>query len=227
MECNVPTDIVFSFTGFALRGGKTGPHADGWGLALYDGQVRAQLPRADARLHQRHGRVHPQAPDQDAAGDRPRAPEDPRARVAREHAPVQARAVGPPLRVRAQRHAAARQAAAGCASSARSARPTASTPSAGCSNSCAPPSPTAIPRQPRRLWQRDRRAGRHAGRRGEVQLPARRRAPPVRALRDQALPHRPQGAVRARDAARRRDADRLLGGDDRRAIASPSSRPSR
>jgi glutamine amidotransferase len=36
MECNVPTDIVFSFTGFALRGGKTGPHADGWGLALYE-----------------------------------------------------------------------------------------------------------------------------------------------------------------------------------------------
>ena len=38
MECNVPTDIVFSFTGFMLRGGKTGPHADGWGLALYDGK---------------------------------------------------------------------------------------------------------------------------------------------------------------------------------------------
>jgi glutamine amidotransferase len=38
MECNVPTDIVFSFTGFALRGGKTGPHADGWGLALYEGR---------------------------------------------------------------------------------------------------------------------------------------------------------------------------------------------
>src|SRR3954452_12924010 len=38
MECNVPTDIVFSFTGFALRGGKTGPHADGWGLALYERQ---------------------------------------------------------------------------------------------------------------------------------------------------------------------------------------------
>jgi predicted glutamine amidotransferase len=38
MECNVPTDIVFSFTGFALRGGKTGPHADGWGVALYDGR---------------------------------------------------------------------------------------------------------------------------------------------------------------------------------------------
>jgi predicted glutamine amidotransferase len=38
MECNVPTDIVFSFSGFVLRGGKTGPHADGWGLALYDGK---------------------------------------------------------------------------------------------------------------------------------------------------------------------------------------------
>jgi predicted glutamine amidotransferase len=38
MECNVPTDITFSFTGFALRGGKTGPHADGWGVALYDGK---------------------------------------------------------------------------------------------------------------------------------------------------------------------------------------------
>ncbi len=38
MECNVPTDIIFSFTGLALRGGKTGPHADGWGLALYEGK---------------------------------------------------------------------------------------------------------------------------------------------------------------------------------------------
>lgn len=37
MECNVPTDIVFSFTGLTMRGGRTGPHADGWGLALYDG----------------------------------------------------------------------------------------------------------------------------------------------------------------------------------------------
>jgi predicted glutamine amidotransferase len=38
MDCNVPTDIIFSFTGFALRGGKTGPHADGWGVALYEGK---------------------------------------------------------------------------------------------------------------------------------------------------------------------------------------------
>jgi glutamine amidotransferase len=38
MECNVPTDIVFSFTGLAMRGGRVGPHADGWGLALYQGR---------------------------------------------------------------------------------------------------------------------------------------------------------------------------------------------
>ncbi len=39
MECNVPTDIVFSFSGLALRGGARGPHGDGWGLALYDGKA--------------------------------------------------------------------------------------------------------------------------------------------------------------------------------------------
>ena len=39
MECNVPTDIVFSFTGLRQRGGKTGPHADGWGLAFYEGRA--------------------------------------------------------------------------------------------------------------------------------------------------------------------------------------------
>lgn len=37
MDCNTPTDIVFSFTGLARRGGATGPHADGWGLAFFDG----------------------------------------------------------------------------------------------------------------------------------------------------------------------------------------------
>ena len=49
MECNVPTDIVFSFSGFALRGGMRGPHADGWGLALYEGRsVRTFLEPAPA-----------------------------------------------------------------------------------------------------------------------------------------------------------------------------------
>jgi predicted glutamine amidotransferase len=39
MECNVPTDIVFSFSGLALRGGHKGPHKDGWGLCLYEGKA--------------------------------------------------------------------------------------------------------------------------------------------------------------------------------------------
>jgi predicted glutamine amidotransferase len=34
---SVPIDIAFSFSGFVLRGGQTGPHADGWGVSLYDG----------------------------------------------------------------------------------------------------------------------------------------------------------------------------------------------
>lgn len=36
MNCNVPTDIQFSFRGFRRRGGVTGPHADGWGIAFYE-----------------------------------------------------------------------------------------------------------------------------------------------------------------------------------------------
>ncbi|HBB21265.1 MAG TPA: class II glutamine amidotransferase, partial [Pseudomonas sp.] len=38
MSANVPTDIVFSFTGLMQRGGKTGPHKDGWGIAFYEGR---------------------------------------------------------------------------------------------------------------------------------------------------------------------------------------------
>lgn len=39
MECNVPTDIVFSFTALSTRGGRTGPHVDGFGLAFYEGKA--------------------------------------------------------------------------------------------------------------------------------------------------------------------------------------------
>jgi glutamine amidotransferase len=38
MVTSHPADVVFSFTGLTLRGGQTGPHADGWGLSLYDGK---------------------------------------------------------------------------------------------------------------------------------------------------------------------------------------------
>ena len=38
MSANVPTDICFSFTGLIRRGGGTAPHADGWGIAFYEGR---------------------------------------------------------------------------------------------------------------------------------------------------------------------------------------------
>jgi predicted glutamine amidotransferase len=54
MECNTPTDIVFSFTGLRQRGGRTGPHRDGWGLAFYEGRAARVFmdpaPAADCPL---------------------------------------------------------------------------------------------------------------------------------------------------------------------------------
>ncbi len=38
MNCNVPTDIRFSFSGLIERGGRTGVHRDGWGIAFYEGR---------------------------------------------------------------------------------------------------------------------------------------------------------------------------------------------
>ena len=35
MNCNVPTDICFSFAGFRARGGLTDHHRDGWGIAFF------------------------------------------------------------------------------------------------------------------------------------------------------------------------------------------------
>ncbi|QID16359.1 class II glutamine amidotransferase [Nitrogeniibacter mangrovi] len=37
MNCNTPTDICFSFTGFQARGGLTDHHRDGWGIAFFEG----------------------------------------------------------------------------------------------------------------------------------------------------------------------------------------------
>ena len=36
MNCAEPTDVTFSFTGFAARGGVTDHHADGWGIAFFE-----------------------------------------------------------------------------------------------------------------------------------------------------------------------------------------------
>ena len=38
MNCNVPTDIRFSFSGLIQRGGRTDQHRDGWGIAFYEGR---------------------------------------------------------------------------------------------------------------------------------------------------------------------------------------------
>ncbi len=38
MNCNPPTDIVFSFEGFRLRGGLTDHHADGFGIGFFEGR---------------------------------------------------------------------------------------------------------------------------------------------------------------------------------------------
>ncbi|MBL7672546.1 MAG: class II glutamine amidotransferase [Bdellovibrionaceae bacterium] len=38
MNCNVPTDICFSFTGLQARGGLTDDHTDGWGIAFFEGK---------------------------------------------------------------------------------------------------------------------------------------------------------------------------------------------
>lgn len=50
MTANTPTDLCFSFTGLTQRGGRTGPHKDGWGVAFYDGRgvrvFRDPLPSA-------------------------------------------------------------------------------------------------------------------------------------------------------------------------------------
>eukprot|EP00568_Trieres_chinensis_P005264 CAMPEP_0183304004 /NCGR_PEP_ID=MMETSP0160_2-20130417/9244_1 /TAXON_ID=2839 ORGANISM="Odontella Sinensis, Strain Grunow 1884" /NCGR_SAMPLE_ID=MMETSP0160_2 /ASSEMBLY_ACC=CAM_ASM_000250 /LENGTH=311 /DNA_ID=CAMNT_0025466989 /DNA_START=152 /DNA_END=1084 /DNA_ORIENTATION=+ len=38
MNCAEPTDFTFSFKGFAIRGGETDIHSDGWGIAFYEGR---------------------------------------------------------------------------------------------------------------------------------------------------------------------------------------------
>lgn len=38
MNCNTPTDIIFSFEGFRKRGGLTDVHVDGFGIAFFEGK---------------------------------------------------------------------------------------------------------------------------------------------------------------------------------------------
>ncbi len=54
MNCNGSAAITFSFTGFAARGGRTADHADGWGIAYYQGSgcrvFHDDEPASDSKL---------------------------------------------------------------------------------------------------------------------------------------------------------------------------------
>ena len=56
MSANVPTDICFSFTGLMQRGGRTGPHKDGWGIVFYEGKglrtFKDPKPSSQSRIAQ-------------------------------------------------------------------------------------------------------------------------------------------------------------------------------
>lgn len=61
LSANVPTDICFSFSGLMQRGGRTGPHKDGWGISLYEGRgarsfhdPRSSVASEVAELIRRH-----------------------------------------------------------------------------------------------------------------------------------------------------------------------------
>ena len=57
MSANTPTDLCFSFTGLTRRGGDTGPHKDGWGVAFYEGKGVRAFHDADASANSRIAEV--------------------------------------------------------------------------------------------------------------------------------------------------------------------------
>ena len=67
LNANTPTDMGFSFRGLSRRGGATGEHADGWGLASFtpDGSglnlIREDAPAAFSALAEQLGERSPKA----------------------------------------------------------------------------------------------------------------------------------------------------------------------
>ncbi|MBW7471917.1 class II glutamine amidotransferase [Marinobacter sp. M216] len=57
MSANTPTDLCFSFTGLTRRGGDTGPHKDGWGVAFYEGKGVRAFHDVDASANSRIAEV--------------------------------------------------------------------------------------------------------------------------------------------------------------------------
>lgn len=68
MNCNTPTDIVFSFEGFRRRGGLTDHHAGGFGIGVDsdDGQRKRYLgcltPAKKSRPHKGAQKEHKPLP---------------------------------------------------------------------------------------------------------------------------------------------------------------------
>lgn len=51
MSANTPTDICFSLSGLIQRGGRTGPHRDGWGISFYEGKAFREFKDPQASVH--------------------------------------------------------------------------------------------------------------------------------------------------------------------------------
>jgi predicted glutamine amidotransferase len=51
MNCNLPADVTFSFSGFAQRAGHTGDHTDGWGIAFFEGSGLRHFVDHQPALH--------------------------------------------------------------------------------------------------------------------------------------------------------------------------------
>ena len=54
MSSNIPTDVCFNLTELMRRGGGTGPHKDGWGIAFYEGNaariLKETLPSSNSKF---------------------------------------------------------------------------------------------------------------------------------------------------------------------------------
>ena len=97
MNCNTPTDIMFSFTGFATRADE---HKDGFGVAFFEGRgAFSSIRRARASPVARMIASYPIKSDNVVAHIRRR----PRAAAALENCHPFVRELGPLLGVRAQR----------------------------------------------------------------------------------------------------------------------------
>ncbi|USQ17156.1 class II glutamine amidotransferase [Actinobacillus pleuropneumoniae] len=62
MNCNIPTDITFSFEGFRRRAGVTDQHTDGFGIAFFEGKgvriFRDNRPGASSPMADLVGQYH-------------------------------------------------------------------------------------------------------------------------------------------------------------------------